>query len=100
MRYLLTLAAFCLTFPAMAQQPPQAPPCDKRIKIIYPLANQYLEAPLAEMIDGDGNSIELWANPETGTWTILSTTPGGPTCMVKGGDEFTIIPLEPMGVPS
>jgi hypothetical protein len=97
MRYLLTLAAICLTAPAMAQQPP---PCGVWVKMAYKLANEYLEAPLAEMIDAQGNALELWVNPDTGTWTILSTTPGGPTCMVKGGEDFVIRPLEPLGVPS
>jgi hypothetical protein len=99
---LLGIAACILgiwTMPTYAQEPPQ-PKCNERIKVIYPLANQFLEVPLLEGIDETGSRFEMWANLDTGTWTIITTTPGGPTCLVKAGNGFSILPLEPMGEPS
>jgi hypothetical protein len=78
----------------------QQPNCGERAKIIYPLANQYLEAPLLKAIDEAGNLVEWWGNPATGTWTMLSTKPGGPTCAIKAGEGFSIVPLDPGGDPA
>lgn len=91
----LAILLTILATPALAQQQ-----CADRIKITYPLANKFLEAPLLESIDEGGNLIEWWGNIATGTWTLLSTKPGGPTCLVMSGSNFGIVPLEPAGEPS
>jgi hypothetical protein len=79
------LLALILVAPTLAQQP--AENCGPRIKIIYKLANQFLEAPLDEGIQKSGPFIfELWGNPETGTWTFIRTDLQGQTCILVSGD--------------
>jgi hypothetical protein len=88
----LALILSILAAPALAQQKPL---CAERIKIIYPLANRAMEAPLLESIDGAGAAIEWWGNLATGTWSILRTMPGGQTCMIMWGGDFKVVPFIP-----
>ncbi|WP_439150816.1 hypothetical protein [Sulfitobacter sp.] len=37
----------------------------------------------------DGPVMELFANDETGTWTVTVTEPGNLTCIVAGGEAWT-----------
>jgi hypothetical protein len=83
------LLALLMASPALAQEPPQNN-CGPRTKVIYKLANEYLEAPIAEGL-APGSSIavfEWWGNPEKMTWTVLRTTPDGTTCIVASGSGF------------
>jgi hypothetical protein len=32
--------------------------------------------------------VEVYASSETGSWTIVVTRPGGPTCLVAAGQSF------------
>ena len=36
----------------------------------------------------NGQAFETWANPETGTWTILRTTADGTSCHLASGDAW------------
>jgi hypothetical protein len=78
--------AFIVAGPSEAQPAPER--CGDRFKIQYRLANEYLEAPMAQWIDGQGNHIELWANPKTGTMSLLVTVPGKPMCIGSVGQMF------------
>jgi hypothetical protein len=74
---------------ALAQEPPQNN-CGPRTKVIYKLANQFLEAPIAEGLvpSRPGVVMEWWGNPKTMTWSLLRTTPDGQTCIVFAGVSF------------
>lgn len=82
----LTFLAALLALPAAAQAPP-ADNCGVRIKVEYKLANEFLESPMVRWLDG-GGMMEFWGNPNTGTWTLLRTKPGGPVCVVADGIGF------------
>ncbi|UWQ76814.1 hypothetical protein [Leisingera sp. M658] len=49
------------------------------------------EAPAAEMLAKNGNAIHLFVSPETGTWTISATAPGGAACVLGHGSAFQAI---------
>ncbi|QAX29283.1 hypothetical protein [Leisingera sp. NJS204] len=55
------------------------------------LFEKYGEAPAAEMLARNGNAIHLFVSPETGTWTISATSPGGTACVLGYGREFQAI---------
>jgi hypothetical protein len=87
------LALALMASPALAQDfPPPAPQgggkCDKRLALIYRLANQFLEAQIAVWLAPDGSLMELWGNPKTGTSTVIRTQPGKDTCMIDSGEGF------------
>lgn len=33
-------------------------------------------------------AVEIWRNPDTGSWTITASTPAGIACMVASGEAF------------
>jgi len=63
------------------------------------LTGKYGETIVAVRTSEDGSTgLELWANEETGTWTILAVPAGsGLACLVTSGKDF--VP-KPKGDPS
>ena len=47
------------------------------------LGKQYGERPTAAGVDANGGLVQVYSNTESGTWTIATTIPNGPTCMVS-----------------
>ena len=43
---------------------------------------------------------ELWASPDTGTWTILEVFADGTACMRVAGEGWTVDPPVPPGAPA
>lgn len=36
----------------------------------------------------NGNIIEMWANEDIGSWTVLITNPNGVSCMLAAGQNY------------
>lgn len=66
--------------------------CGNRDSIHERLADKYSEAPVIRALSGAGNLVEMLAAPD-GSWTMIVTRPGGPTCIVSTGDMWQ--PLQP-----
>jgi hypothetical protein len=49
------------------------------------LAAKFGEARRGAMLLPDGRVLEVWSNPETGTWTMLLTTARGLSCVAQAG---------------
>jgi hypothetical protein len=97
----LSLALIVMLFIAglaNAQPMPDGPKCAPRAKLIYDLANKYLESRMWHGIDGDGWMVERYENPETGTWTITRTAPAEvakmQACIVAFGQASETFPYE------
>lgn len=43
------------------------------------------EVPLAILPVGDGRELEVWVNPDTGSWTLLESDGHGRACLVGSG---------------
>jgi hypothetical protein len=80
---------------------PQAPKCDLRARVIEILAKQFGEVQKSTGVHyGDdkqpASALEVYANDETGTWTVLMSLPNGMTCYVSDGrdwnDDITVDP--------
>jgi len=65
--------------------------CTNRAEFVAKLKEHYSEAPQNIGLMPNGSMIETFAHPETGTWTILITSPEGVSCMVASGTAYEII---------
>lgn len=95
-------AAFlCLTAVlALSGQPAVAEPangepvtCGAREAIVERLAAKYEEEPVSRGVTATGSLLEVLASP-AGTWTIIVTIPGGPTCLVSSGEGWHDAPVQ------
>ncbi len=48
-------------------------------------------------LDAGNAVVEIYASSETGTWTLVVTEPGGPSCMIASGHAFEML-AEPLPV--
>lgn len=70
--------------------------CAPRVKVLSNLADRYAEQPVSMGVTATGGLLEVLASPD-GSWTILITVPGGPTCLVAHGDGWHNLKLEANG---
>jgi len=72
--------------------------CGDRNKMISSLESNYQESRAGLGIVADGSIVELFT-AKSGTWTVLITRPGGPTCVIGTGNDWEMQhnPLKPKG---
>jgi hypothetical protein len=70
--------------------------CTDRSVIVARLAELYGESPQAIGLADGGRLVEVFASPETGTWTITVTAPSGITCLIAAGEHFERVEGGPM----
>ena len=68
-----------------------APQCAPHDIVATSLATQFGEARRAMGLAQDNTVMELYAAPDTGTWTLTVTLPGGMTCLVAAGKNFETV---------
>lgn len=93
MRPWIAALAACMPLPALAQ-----PQCAPREDVVALLSQQHGESVHSIAIEGQGGIVEMWANAETGTWTLTLTRPDGITCLVGHGHSFEAVSQEPAGM--
>ena len=81
------LIACTLAAPASAQTA-----CADRAAIVKRLAEKYGESVQGLGIHNNNGVIEIYVSEETGTWTILITTPNGMTCLMAAGQSWMFAP--------
>jgi hypothetical protein len=74
--------------------PPPAPPgpppkCLPHREMVYRLANEFMEFARWQGIDVQGAMLEWFGNEESGTWTLVRTTPDMQSCYVTDGQGFS-----------
>jgi hypothetical protein len=62
--------------------------CGPRDGVLAQLADQYGESRRSMGIAANTTVMEVYANDETGTWTIALTLPDGVTCLIAAGQSF------------
>lgn len=77
-----TALAVCLAVPAFAQER-----CAPKFDMRKALSEKHGEIPISAGVT-NGNLFEVWANPKTGSWTILRTIPAGLSCIMAAGGNF------------
>jgi len=71
--------------------PAQAAGCAKREQVVERLKTRYSESLTAGGLQASRNSqtiVEVWASKETGTFTVILTTPEGMSCVVATGTDW------------
>jgi len=81
---LALVASLLFAVPASAQQGN----CNTHQEVMVRLAEKYGETRQGIGLAQNGAMLEVYASPETGTWTITVTLPGGPTCIVASGESW------------
>lgn len=79
----VAIAAVGFGSPAIAQMQ-----CGGYADAVAFLYERYGESLTVQGIDGAGNVIAMFANPDTGTWTAFIVYPDGTACMASSGADF------------
>lgn len=81
----LGLAA-CMALPGTGQA--QSGNCAPRDRVIVELSERFGEARQSIGMAAGDRVVEMFASPDTGTWTITMTLPSGLTCIIGAGDAW------------
>jgi hypothetical protein len=73
--------------------------CGKRTDMVRQLSEKYGETRRSMGLAEGRGVVELYASEETGSWTILMTSPQGIACMMAAGEAFQIEPVTATGSP-
>ncbi len=73
--------------------------CGKRADMVRQLGEKYGETRRSMGLAAGRGVVELYASEETGSWTILITSPQGTACMMAAGQAFQIDPVTAAGSP-
>jgi hypothetical protein len=68
-------------------------PCHDHSEIAKQLTSKYKEAPVSIGLQSNGNLLQVFASKNSGSWTILSTTPRGLSCILAAGKSWEQKPL-------
>ncbi len=79
---LLAAAAVLTSLPAQAQS------CGDRAVMVERLQANYQEQLTGGGLHAESAVVELWASPETGTFTLLSTDTSGQACILATGTDW------------
>jgi len=82
---LISTFVACATFVPVSAKAQQV--CGERAKIVAHLGSDYQESRVGIGLAASGTVIELFT-AETGTWTMLMTTPDGRTCVMGTGEGW------------
>lgn len=66
--------------------------CLKAEDVEEQLGKRFKENQSAVAIDSKGALVHLYTNAKKATWTIVLTKPGGPSCIVASGTDWTDLP--------
>ena len=95
---LMRLFTAVLSFVAMATiaDAQQGPPCGPQAKVIEHLQKQYSESPVMAGVSEDGKSMfTMFANPESGTRSVVITSSAGVACLVISGEGYSSSDYKP-----
>lgn len=82
MKHLIAALLIFAALPSHAQQQ-----CAPVAAVSEGLAQNYGESRQASGVAGNGAGMELYANTDTGTWTLLVVT-AGTACLVASGGSY------------
>lgn len=91
----LALAA-CLATPSASAQSAATGlriPCHDATEIARQLSKKYEEAPIAMGLQSNGNLLQIYTSKSQHTWTVVSTTPAGKSCIVAAGKRWETLPF-------
>ena len=63
------------------------------------LLSQYKETPTYAGLSNRGWLVEVWTAPDGETWSIISTSPHGVSCIQDAGEDWQDVPQVEPGQP-
>jgi len=84
LRITTMLAALAFATPTLAQDTR----CEPYPSIAAMLTDQYGERRTSVGLEARGGLVEVWVNPENGSWTLVGVMPGGSACLVLWGEAW------------
>lgn len=101
-RTLIASTLVCLSTLAASTAAAQTANCSTRDHVVGHLADRFGEARQSIGLASGNRIVEMFASPETGTWTLTMTTPDGRTCIIGAGQAWEGIEDEvtPAGQPT
>lgn len=94
---ILMVILFWIATPAQSQGIPQNP-CGPTATIEARLKEQYGETPAQVGITESDVPLVIYANPQTGTFTITIRREGGQSCFMVGGSSWTALEQDKPGI--
>lgn len=94
------VAAVCVivvTAPAWAE----SEPCAERDHVVERLETLYEELPAGSGLEARQDRqalVEVWASRETGTFTVMLTTPDGVSCVLATGTDWQFGEVMPVSM--
>jgi hypothetical protein len=70
--------------------------CGNRAEVLAQFARVFGEVPNAIGLTDQGSPLEVLVSP-TGSWTMILTAPGGPTCVISTGQGWQTRPIAAEG---
>ncbi len=68
--------------------------CGLHGELMAGFSEEFGEVPIVSAITDRGHAMEVLVS-HSGTWTIVITSPGGPSCAIATGQEWEQIKVEP-----
>lgn len=95
-------AALCASIGTIGAATAQSNNCAPRDHVIDRLSERFGEARQSIGVTSGNRVVEMYASPETGTWTITMTLPTGITCIIGAGQAWERLDEEatPAGQPT
>ena len=87
------LSAAMLAGPALAQD--RGTPlstCGDQEHVASYLRDNFNEVPVSLGLQADGRMLQVFASEESGTWTMVTTSPNGTTCIIGAGEAWQNMP--------
>lgn len=74
--------------------------CHDYKELVRQLGARYDEVPVSIGLQSNGNLLQVFSSPRTGTWTILSVAPDGTGCVVAAGRSWESMAPPPRDPPA
>jgi hypothetical protein len=86
-----------MAMPAVAQDPAMpVSTCGEQAHVASYLRDTFEEVPVSLGLQADGRIIQIFATETTGSWTMVSTTVNGTSCIVAMGEAWQALPSGPL----
>ena len=79
---------FTLVFMMTPEVSAQEAACQTHAGLATLLEERYAEKPVAAGLEAGGRLIELFASADNTSWTMVTTTPAGESCVMAAGEHW------------
>jgi hypothetical protein len=75
---------------------PQLMNCADHNSVKSYLEDKFAEVPVSHGLQADGKLLQVFASEQSGTWSMVATTPNGLSCIVAVGEAWQMLPTGPL----